>query len=434
MTQPLRMVLGALLAFAPVLAEGPPAKPAPETESAAAPKTDPDTGLDDELSATGGNSNEITAVLEKHLQTHANCPKRKEIVRLLAQLAVESKDRQRQIKYGPEAIDNGSRDPRLLQFVIRELLDREDEESKAQAFKYATKLVDLLRAERQNQLDSKTFTPGQGRRLDETEFALKLALVYQARAQEKLGQNEEALKAATEAWEMQPSMDAALERARVLERLERYPEALDAAAEAFIIEDERTDARQRQRARERMDELAPKAKVADASSRVLPAWDRTRPLIEARRLRLRDFDPNSVASSPLEFVLTRLEGGQLAMNSLKGKVVVLDFWATWCGPCRVQHPLYEQVKQRFKDNSDVVFLAIATDEDRSLVKPFLEHQKWSQQVLYDDGLGIYFRVSSIPTTVVLNRRGEVQSRMPGFIPERFVDMLSERIQTALAQD
>jgi thioredoxin-related protein len=95
--------------------------------------------------------------------------------------------------------------------------------------------------------------------------------------------------------------------------------------------------------------------------------------------------------------------------------------------------LYEQVKQRFKDNADVVFLSIATDEDRALVKPFLERQKWSKQVLYDDGLGGFFRVSSIPTTVVLNRQGEMQSRMPGYVPERFVDMLSERISTSLAQ-
>jgi thiol-disulfide isomerase/thioredoxin len=182
-----------------------------------------------------------------------------------------------------------------------------------------------------------------------------------------------------------------------------------------------------------MAELAAKATVNDPSARVLPAWDRTRPLVEARRLRLRNFDPNNAAMSPLEFTLTRLEGGQFAMSSLKGKVVVLDFWATWCGPCRVQHPLYEQVRQRFKDNPDVIFLDVDTDEDRSLVKPFLERQKWSQEVVYDDGLGGFFRLSSIPTTVVLNRRGEVQSRMPGFVPERFVDMLTERIGSALTE-
>ncbi len=127
---------------------------------------------------------------------------------------------------------------------------------------------------------------------------------------------------------------------------------------------------------------------------------------------------------------TALDGSAIEGS---GKVLVLDFWATWCGPCRVQHPLYEQVRQRFKDNPDVIFLDVDTDEDRSLVKPFLERQKWSQEVVYDDGLGGFFRLSSIPTTVVLNRRGEVQSRMPVFVPERFVDMLTERIGSALTE-
>ena len=438
MIPPLRLFLATLLALAPAVAlqgqtPAPPANaPAPH-QSPAGRTADLDVRLDEELSATGGNRSEIVSVLEKHLQAHTDCPKHKEIIRLLAQLAVDGKDRQRQLKYGPEAIENGSRDPHLLQFVTRELLDHDDAESKALALKYATLLIPLLRTDIKTQLAATVYAPGQGKHLDETEFALKEALVYQARALDRLGRNEEALKPAAEAWEIQPSLDAALERAMVLERLGRYSEALDATAEAFVVEDERADSAERQRAREHMAELAAKANVNDASARVLPAWDRTRPLVEARRLRMRNFDPNNSATSPLEFTLTRLEGGQLAMSSLKGKVVVLDFWATWCGPCRVQHPLYEQVKQRFKDNPNVVFLAIDTDEDRSLVKPFLERQKWSKEVVYDDGLGGFLRLSSIPTTVVLNQRGEVQSRMPGFLPDRFVDMLTERISSALAQ-
>ena len=429
MTLRLHLVLGVLLALATAASAAPPPK-APAAKEPPAP-ADPDDRLEQEIRDTAGSPTDITNVLEKHLQVHPGCPKQKEIIRLLAQLAVESKDKRRQLKYGPQAIESGSRDLRLLTFVTRELLNHDDAESKAQALKFATLLVPRLRDEMKSQLASKTYTPGQGRRLDETEFALKEALVYQARALDRLGRYQEALPPAIEAWEIQPSFDAALERALVLERLGRYSEALDAAAEAFVVEDERADALERQRARERMAELAAEAKVNDASSRVLPAWDRVLPLVEARRLRLRDFDPNSAASSPLDFTLTRLEGGQLAMSSLKGKVVVLDFWATWCGPCRAQHPLYEQVKERFKDNPNVVFLAIDTDEDRSLVRPFLDRLKWSKEVLYDDGLGGYFRVNSIPTTIVLNPRGEVQSRMPGYVPERFVDMLSERIKAAL---
>ncbi len=110
-----------------------------------------------------------------------------------------------------------------------------------------------------------------------------------------------------------------------------------------------------------------------------------------------------------------------------------DFWATWCGPCRAQHPLYEQVKERFKQNPDVVFLAVSTDEDRAAVPRFLAANKWSHEVWFEDGLSVHLRVSSIPTTLVLDRNGAVSSRLNGFIKDRFVDMLSDRIREALGE-
>jgi thiol-disulfide isomerase/thioredoxin len=409
-------------------------KPAATKDASADEATDADVKLDQELSETGGSPADVIIVLERHLKSHRDCKKKPEIIRALARIAVEQRDEPRELKYGSAAIDGGSDDPRLLEHVSQALLNRSDPESLNKALNYSTRLAVKMRDERKSQLESKTYESGQGKRLEETDFALRVALLYVARARAMLGQNEEALKAADEAWQVLPSVDAALERARVLERLGRYPEALDAAADAFAIEDQRSTSKDRQRARERLAELAPKANVSDPSTRVLPAWDRTREQLEARDKRLRKFDPNMSAASPLEFTLSKLEGGLLPMSSMKGKVVVLDFWATWCGPCRIQHPLYEQVKTRFKNNSDVVFLTVSTDEDRSLVKPFLERQKWSKDVLYDDGLGSFFRVNSIPTTVVLDRSGEVKSRMPGFIAERFVDMLSDRINSALAQN
>ena len=133
----------------------------------------------------------------------------------------------------------------------------------------------------------------------------------------------------------------------------------------------------------------------------------------------------------MEFTLPGLDGAPLKLADLKGKVVVMDFWATWCGPCRTQHPLYEQVKQRFASRKDVVFLAISTDDDPGLVKPFLEANRWSKTVYFEGGLAGFLRVTSIPTTVIVNREGKVVSRMNGFLPERFVDMLTERIREAL---
>jgi len=110
----------------------------------------------------------------------------------------------------------------------------------------------------------------------------------------------------------------------------------------------------------------------------------------------------------------------------------MDFWATWCKPCQTQHPMYEQVKQRFRGRSDVVFLAINADEDRDLVSPFLDQQKWNRaSVYYEDGLSRLLDVSSIPTTILFDKQGRVSSRMNGFLPDRFVDQLTERILQTL---
>jgi thiol-disulfide isomerase/thioredoxin len=166
---------------------------------------------------------------------------------------------------------------------------------------------------------------------------------------------------------------------------------------------------------------------------VLEAYDRGSAM-QARQLAERlEADPNAQASAPLEFTLGAVQGESLRMAALRGKVVVLDFWATWCGPCRAQKPLYDEVKARFKDDPRVVFLAVNTDEERSAVEPFLEEQGWSKQVYYDDGLARHLRISSIPTTIILDRNGDVASRLNGFLPERFVDMLTERIREALAE-
>jgi len=166
---------------------------------------------------------------------------------------------------------------------------------------------------------------------------------------------------------------------------------------------------------------------------VLQAYDSTSSQLAARRAEFREFDPNSQLKDPIQFTLSGLDGDKLPLSSLLGKVVVMDFWATWCGPCRGQHPLYEEVKAKFSDTAEVVFLAVDTDEDHSLVKPFLAQIKWSQKVYFEDGMQRLLQVSSIPTTVILGKNGQVFTRMIGYLPDRFVEMLTERVNQALGK-
>jgi thiol-disulfide isomerase/thioredoxin len=117
---------------------------------------------------------------------------------------------------------------------------------------------------------------------------------------------------------------------------------------------------------------------------------------------------------------------------LAGKTVVLDFWATWCASCKEQHKLFEEIQQQFRGNGDVVFLSISTDDDKNTVEPFLTEQNWAGPVYFEDGLSRLLTIAAIPTSIVIDRQGRVLERMNGYVPDRFVDLLSGQIRGALS--
>jgi thiol-disulfide isomerase/thioredoxin len=258
-------------------------------------------------------------------------------------------------------------------------------------------------------------------------------LLLQARATGRLGKPEDAVALATKSWETYPAAAAAREVARWKERTGKTLDAVRHYADAFTVSDAKNTDADRARDRVKMGQLYRKEKSTEAGlgDLVLEAYDRTSDRMAERAAMQRRRDPNAQVKDPMDYTITHVEGEPLSLKSLRGKVVVMDFWATWCGPCRVQHPLYEQVKAKFQSRDDIVFLNINTDEDPAVVKPFLESNQWSPGSVYlEDGLSNLLRVSSIPTTIVIDKQGQIFSRMNGFVPEKFVDQLTATIREA----
>lgn len=391
--------------------------------------------LERALGEAGSSPVDYARALERHLKKYPQSPRRSEYERVLAQAAVDLKDKRRVLQYGVAAIEGGARNGSLLDQVTRVLLDKEDAPSAEQALKYARMLTAVVEEQRKGLVDGKQSEPLRGRRLDETEYALARARTFEARALSNLGRHEEAVAAALSAWAACPTEENARERARIQERAGKAVEALGAFGEALALAGDRSSTADAGKDRARLAELAKKATGQEAGfgEALLAAYERVERAQKERKKRLALVDPNYLARQPLEFTLSATEGVKLEMAALKGKVVVIDFWATWCGPCRAQHPLYEQVKQRFKGREDVVFLAVSTDEDRGAVVPFLKAQKWPSLAYYEDGMAAALRINSIPTTMVLDKEGNIASRMNGYIADRFVEMLSERIRELLEE-
>ncbi len=384
-----------------------------------------------EVIAEAGNSNiEFVHALESHLQKYPKTTSREELERAIAKAAIELKDNPRIVKYGERVLARNGDEIDILEKVTRALLASRGKEPSEKALKYARQLEKSV-----HELEKPPSGKMRWQMVLEIQQALNKSLVYQARASGNLGKLEDGVAFSRKAYDAYPSAEAARETGKWLAAAGKNEEAVRWYADAFTVADARNTEADRAIDRATLGKLYLKFKPSEAGlgDLILASYDRTSNLLAERRAQIKKFDPNALAMDAMDYTLSAVKGESLKLASLRGKVVILDFWATWCGPCRVQHPLYDEVKKRFAGRDDVVFLAIATDEEKSLVEPFLEKQKWSKTVYFEDGLSMLLKVNSIPATLIFNKQGEIASRMNGFVPERFVDMLSGRIQQILAE-
>ena len=140
---------------------------------------------------------------------------------------------------------------------------------------------------------------------------------------------------------------------------------------------------------------------------------------------------NKGAKDSFNFVLRNLDGSPFPLSPLKGKVIALSFWATWCGPCRELEPEFVQMAKNYAGNPNLAFYAVNTDEDETLVPGFMAKQKWDVPVVFADGLDTFMNVTSLPTVIVLDGAGKIAYRIDGFSPDRFTESLIAAIQEAL---
>jgi thiol-disulfide isomerase/thioredoxin len=162
---------------------------------------------------------------------------------------------------------------------------------------------------------------------------------------------------------------------------------------------------------------------------MLSAYDRSRDAAKAEKPDAPVY--NKDVTDPLQFSLRHVDGsGPVKLSESHGKVVILNFWTTWCAYCNQMETILADVRTKFSGRDDVVFLAINADEDESLVAPFLQDQKPGGVLVFADGVGQAFKVESIPTVLVLDKTGKIAYRTQGFAPDGFADLAAAAITKA----
>ena len=124
-----------------------------------------------------------------------------------------------------------------------------------------------------------------------------------------------------------------------------------------------------------------------------------------------------VGRAASDFALDGLDGSVVRLSENKGRVVLINFWATWCVPCLYELPHVQKLYERYR-NKGLTVLAISTDFDRARVKPFVRKNGYTFPVLFaDPGVQSDYEVRSIPTTYLIDGKGRLRFMQMGYGPD-----------------
>jgi thiol-disulfide isomerase/thioredoxin len=416
----------------PIAASGQaPTQPAPAPSTAAPttpekkPKAAP-TEQEELQKAIEDAANDRAALvknLEAFLKLHPESRQRPQIYRALVESSLQLRDFPRAVDYSERLVSLNPQDISNTVLTIQ-LLDRYgDTPGYRRAVFYCSRVLEYVENASQTE-KSPRVSPEEwenSKKRDRSSLLLVRGSLYR-----KLNDTANAQKDFEASYGMIPSA-AATERLGELAELNKNLDgAIREYARAFALSDGTNGASPRPELRRKLGNVW---RLAHGSEEGLGEY------------LLHTFDAISAASSPAkvarnaggkepyDFVLRKVtDGTQVRLADARGKIVVLNFWATWCGPCRELEPRLERVAARYTGKTDFLFYALNSDEDETLVRPYLQEEKPTIPMLFADGMDRLLGVNSFPTTVILDRTGKIAFRENGFNPDDFEKSLVEAIE------
>ncbi|MEP0823805.1 MAG: TlpA family protein disulfide reductase [Ignavibacterium sp.] len=151
---------------------------------------------------------------------------------------------------------------------------------------------------------------------------------------------------------------------------------------------------------------------------------------------------NVLTIPAIDFALKDLKENTVRLSDLRGKIVVLDFWATWCGPCLSSFPTLQKIYDKYKGHPSIAILAVNTwenlkgEEMKQHVRKFMEENKYTFPVVFDEGMVEKYGVEGIPTKFVIDQNGIIRFKDLGFagadamearMEQQFEFLLSENV-------
>ncbi len=379
------------------------------------------------INNSGSDRAALVRNLEAFLKEHPESQQRPQIYRALVEASLQLRDNARAAGYA-ERIVALSPDDISMTILTIQLLERNgDEAALHRAANYATRVLDFVDRSSSGEKSPKVSQEDWAAEKKRNRMSV---LSLRGRLQLKLKDMVAAQKDFEESYALLPGATAAEQLGEIAEMKKDLNRAVEQYARAFALADSYTGPAGRHEIRQKLGNVWRLSHGSDAGlgEYLLLTFDEvSRGSIAPKPKK------NAGAFDPADFTLRKApEGTPFPLKGLKGKVLVVNFWATWCGPCHALEPLFARVAADFQANADVLFLAANCDEDESLVKDYLEEDKPRTAVVFADDLDRFFTVNSFPTVLVLDRAGKIAYRSDGFEPDTFEPDLTAAVRRALA--
>ncbi|HET8924077.1 MAG TPA: thioredoxin domain-containing protein [Candidatus Acidoferrum sp.] len=396
-------------------------------QATAARQPSPEDELQAAISNAGNDRVALVRNLEDFLKKYPDPQNKVQIYRAIVEASVQLRDDAHAAAYAERIVALKPEDIAMTVLAIQ-LLERTGSEAELRrAANYATRVLDYVDRssveEKSPRVSREVWTADKKR-----DRASVLSL--RGRLELKLKDMAAAQKDFEESYSVLPSAAAAEQLGEIAELKKDFASAIEQYSRAFALSDANAGPAGRHEVRQKLGNVWRLAHGSDLGlgEYLLLTYDEVSQAAGSAKAR-----KNTDAHELSQFILRKApERIPYLLKELKGRILVVDFWATWCGPCRALEPQFSRVAAEFQGNPDVFFLAANCDEDETLVAPYLAENKVRTAVVFADGLDGYFSVNSFPTVIVMGRDGKTAYRSEGFAVESFEQDLSSAIHRVLA--
>src|SRR5260221_10130623 len=395
-------------------------------KQAAAKTLSPAEELQKAISDAGNDRAALVKNLQVYLEKYPSAPERPQIYRALVEACIQFHDDTCATTYAERIVALTPEDTSMTLLAIQLLERTGDTAGLRRAATYATRVYDAVRATPISEKSARVSMEeweGQKKRDESAVVALR------GRLEGKLQDNAAARNDYQTSYRLMANSAAALKLGELDELAKNYEGAALQYARAFALSDTATKSESRREIRQKLGNqlrMAHGSETGLGDFRLRTVEDVTAAAAGPRPRR------NDGVKDAFGFVVrTAPDGAAYPVLVQKGKVLVINFWATWCGPCHALEPIYEKLAARYAGNAEIVFLSANCDEDESLVAPYLAERKPRSNQVFADGLDELFGVDSFPTVLIVDHAGKVVFRANGFDPETIEQELGEAIQQAV---